>query len=99
MKFSIKDLVTFIEEILNGKLHFVEFEKQIRKNNWEPADLVTFTEKILNEKRHFLCSEISFLTGLRNKLEKIIGSQICLPTPQRNLKSGSYVFKNFSGKY
>ena len=23
MKFSIKDLVTFIEEILNGKLHFL----------------------------------------------------------------------------
>ena len=42
------DLVTFTEEILNGKLHFLFSEN---------VDLVTFTEEIPNGKLHFLCSE------------------------------------------
>ena len=29
MKFSIKDLVIFTEEILNGKLHFLYSEKRL----------------------------------------------------------------------
>ena len=34
MKFSIKDLVTFTEEILNGKLHFLCSVFCILKANW-----------------------------------------------------------------
>ena len=35
MKFSIKELVTSTEEILNGKLHFLfsEYEKSVRFSN------------------------------------------------------------------
>ena len=32
MKFSIKDLVTFTEEILNGKLHFLCSENELEQS-------------------------------------------------------------------
>ena len=39
MKFSIKDLVTFTEEILNAKLHFLCNDKLtgLKKTNFEKA--------------------------------------------------------------
>ena len=36
MKFSIKDLITFTEEILNGKLHFLGITKVKYENKREP---------------------------------------------------------------
>ena len=69
MQFSIKDLVTYAEEILNGKLHFLcsvkgsldlipkqETADLLTAETAETADLVTFAEEVLNGKLHFLCS-------------------------------------------
>ena len=40
------------------------------------AELVTFTEEILNGKLHFLCSEISDIIHLRNKILYIEASRL-----------------------
>ena len=72
MQFSIKDLVTYAEEILNGKLHFLcsvkgsldlipkqetaDLVTAETAETAETADLVTFAEEVLNGKLHFLCS-------------------------------------------
>ena len=64
-------LITFTEEILNGKLHFLcsdtcknnvfdnSFFSQclLSMSIWFHANLITLTEQILNGKLHFLCSD------------------------------------------
>ena len=42
MKFSIKDLVTFAEEILNGKLHFLYSEFREHQCTFLPFHNATF---------------------------------------------------------